>query len=112
MLNVSKEKAFPCTLIKKTSTQIPDYWGIECPVLSQRQIAKLRTRMNLTQAEMARLLGVANTLTISHWETGVSMPKGAVMRFLCLLDALSESELSKITAHLDNISKQEEKVSS
>ena len=74
-------------------------------MLNQRQITQLRSRMGLTQAKFANLLGVANVLTISHWETGVSLPKGAVMRFLCLLDNLSDFELKKIVTHLEQLSR-------
>ncbi len=99
-------------LDKTTDEQLPDSSGIEFPVLNQREIAQLRARMKLTQADLARLLGVANSLTISHWETGVSMPKGAVMRFLCLLDALSDAELSKIIDRLKKLSQEESRLRS
>jgi DNA-binding transcriptional regulator YiaG len=76
-------------------------------MLSPRQIAKLRDRMELTQVKMAELFGIANSLTVSHWETGKSAPKGPAMRFLTYLDTLSDAELKPILRRLGHITKQE-----
>ena len=73
-------------------------------MLSPHQIAALRKRMNISQAEMAALLGVASRLTVSQWENGFSTPGGPIMRFLSLLDDLSESELCKIMKRLEKLS--------
>lgn len=47
-------------------------------------IAELRTRLGLTQAEMAEALGVRQQ-TISEWETGRYLPRGASVRMLQFL---------------------------
>lgn len=71
--------------------------------LSQQEIAKLRKRLQWSQTTMARALGIANPMTISHWETGVRTPTATAMRLLCLLDSLSEPELRKISTRLEQI---------
>jgi DNA-binding transcriptional regulator YiaG len=76
-------------------------------MLNPRQIAKLRDRMELTQAKMAELFGIADALTLSRWETGKSVPKGPTMRFLTYLDTLSDLELKPILRRLSHITKQE-----
>jgi DNA-binding transcriptional regulator YiaG len=45
------------------------------------RIAALRAEMALTQAEMARELGVRQQ-TVSEWETGRYLPRGASARML------------------------------
>jgi DNA-binding transcriptional regulator YiaG len=47
-------------------------------------VAALRRRRGLSQAGMARLLGVRQQ-TISEWETGLHRPRGASARLLRLL---------------------------
>ena len=47
-----------------------------------RFIAEKRRAKNLTQEQLAELLGVSNK-TISKWETGKSMPDYAVVESLC-----------------------------
>ncbi len=76
-------------------------------MLGQRQIAELRKRMGLSQAEMASILGLANRLSISQWETGVSTPGGPAMRLLSLLDSLSGPELRKLAKRLEQITQDE-----
>ncbi len=51
---------------------------------SADSIAGLRARLGLTQAEMARALGVRQQ-TISEWETGRYEPRGASRRMLQFL---------------------------
>lgn len=72
--------------------------------LDQHQIAKLRKKLGWSQSAMARAFGVANPVTISHWETGVSTPTSTAMRLLCLLDSVSDQEMRKIALRLEQIS--------
>lgn len=90
-----------------SSMPFPEFYGIAFPMLDRRQIADLRKRMGFSQAEMAAALGVASRLTVSQWETGVSVPGGPAMRFLSLLDSLSNPELRKIIKQLENIMREE-----
>lgn len=62
----------PCKLTVMDST-----WNPEA-------IAELRARLGLTQAEMAGALGVRQQ-TISEWETGRYLPRGASVRMLQFL---------------------------
>ena len=52
----------------------PDPWTAE-------RIAALRDELGLTQAAMAEALGVRQQ-TISEWETGRYVPRGASVRML------------------------------
>ncbi|GIW13723.1 MAG: hypothetical protein KatS3mg062_1162 [Tepidiforma sp.] len=54
------------------------------PTWTPGEVAALRRRLGLTQAGMARLLGVRQQ-TISEWETGLHRPRGASARLLRLL---------------------------
>lgn len=47
-----------------------------------RLIAKKRKEKNLTQAQLAKNIGVSNK-TISKWETGKCMPDYSVIQELC-----------------------------
>jgi DNA-binding transcriptional regulator YiaG len=81
--------------------------GIAFPMLHPPQIAALRERMGLSQAEMAAVVGVSSRLTVSQWERGSSIPGGPVMRFLSLLDSLSAAELRTMIRRLEKINQDE-----
>ena len=49
-----------------------------------RSITELRRRLHMTQAEFARELGVRQQ-TVSEWETGRYLPRGASLRVLSML---------------------------
>ena len=57
-----------------------------------RFIAEKRRAKNLTQEQLAELLGVSNK-TISKWETGKSMPDYSIVELLCKELNISISEL-------------------
>jgi DNA-binding transcriptional regulator YiaG len=78
-------------------------------LMNPKQIANLRNRVGWTQIEMAKALGLASSLTVSHWETGTSTPTSVILRFLCLLDSLPDSELRKMTKRLEEIGRGEMK---
>ncbi|WP_322817865.1 helix-turn-helix domain-containing protein [Tepidiforma sp.] len=48
------------------------------------RVAALRRRLGLSQAGLARLLGVRQQ-TVSEWETGLHRPRGASARLLWLV---------------------------
>lgn len=48
------------------------------------RVASLRRRLGLSQAGLARLLGVRQQ-TVSEWETGLHRPRGASARLLWLV---------------------------
>ena len=55
-------------------------------------IAEKRRSINLTQEQLAELLGVSNK-TVSKWETGKSMPDYSVVELLCKELDITISEL-------------------
>ncbi len=57
-----------------------------------RFIAEKRRAKNLTQEQLAELLGVSNK-TISKWETGKSMPDYSIVELLCKELNITISEL-------------------
>jgi DNA-binding transcriptional regulator YiaG len=75
--------------------------------MDKKQVSKLRTRVGWSQTEMARAIGASHGITISHWETGVRVPREITKRFLRLLSDLSDSELRRATKLLEKISDEE-----
>lgn len=57
-----------------------------------RFIAEKRRARNLTQEQLAELLGVSNK-TVSKWETGKSMPDYSIVELLCKELNITISEL-------------------
>ena len=55
--------------------------------LSGEQIGDLRKRLGLSQAKLARAMGVS-VLTVSRWELGTNIPKESEMKQLELLREL------------------------
>lgn len=54
---------------------------VKRPAWTAERIAELRAELGLTQAEMAEELGVRQQ-TVSEWETGRYLPRGASTRML------------------------------
>lgn len=77
------------------------------PMLDGDQITELRKRMDLSQAEMADLLGMADRFVVSKWERGARPPGNPTMRLLSLLDRLPAQDLSEIVTHLKKIAEEE-----
>lgn len=59
--------------------------------MSPAKIKKIRTKLGLTQAELAEMIGVAK-LTLSQYETGFRNPNKTVILLLMVLDNLSADE--------------------
>ena len=59
------------------------------------RLVKLRHAANLTQEELAELLGVTQ-MCISSWETGRSAPKRTRMREVAKALKVSEAELAGV----------------
>lgn len=66
--------------VRRNEREIPD----PAPPLSAAQVAQLRTRMRLSQAEFAGLLSVS-AKTIQAWEQGLRRPDGPARRLMQLL---------------------------
>lgn len=52
--------------------------------MTTAEIRQIRERLNLTQVEFARELGVCQG-TVSHWEKGIRTPTGPAVRLLRIL---------------------------
>jgi putative transcriptional regulator len=62
--------------------------------MTTAEIRQIRERLNLTQVEFAKELGVCQG-TVSHWEKGIRTPTGPAVR---LLRILASSRVAKKTA--------------
>lgn len=59
--------------------------------MTTAEIRQIRERLNLTQVELAELLGVCQG-TVSHWEKGIRNPTGPAIR---LLRMMAKGQLQK-----------------
>ena len=75
---------------KTVSASIP-----EKPLrITAERIAKLRSKLGLSQAEFASLLGVS-AFSITHWESGKAVPREAQKRRIAEVRDLGKRELVK-----------------
>lgn len=65
----------------------------------------LRIRLGLTQAELARALGLANGNVIWRWESGSRAPNEALRRLFCYLNDLTENEAMEVIEKLSTYGK-------
>ena len=54
------------------------------------QFKEIRERLNFTQEEMAKILGLSGKKPISHYETGERTPSPMICAFMFYIDSLSE----------------------
>lgn len=59
------------------------------------RILKWRTRLGLTQVQFAKLLGVSH-LSVSHWESGKTIPREAQKRRIAELRDMGKRDLRKL----------------
>ena len=71
-------------------------------------VLKLRVRLEVTQTELAQILGSSGRAAIHHYEKGITNTSGIVNRFLAYLLSLSDPELKKTVARLQSIADEEE----
>jgi DNA-binding transcriptional regulator YiaG len=62
--------------------------------MSPQQIKRIREALNLTQQELADLIG-AQQVTVARWETGVNEPKGAYLKALQELAKKAKAKTKK-----------------
>lgn len=62
--------------------------------MSPTKIKKIRTKLGLTQVQLAESIGVAN-LTLSQYETGFRNPSKTVIILLMVLDGLSSNKATE-----------------
>ena len=70
--------------------------------LNAAGIARIRTKLKLTQAEFAKLLGVA-THTVSIWELDKSAPRAAMKLKICELRKVGKREINARLAEADEV---------
>jgi DNA-binding transcriptional regulator YiaG len=75
--------------------------------MDKRRILRLRERFGISQAKFSRAIGVANPMTISHWETGIRTPQGPTQRFLTFLEKLPNADFKKATSLLKKLDEEE-----
>lgn len=61
-------------------------WAYTCTMLDSRRLIAIRKRLDLSQEQMAQLLGVSFT-SVNRWEGGHSSPTGPVCDLYLALDA-------------------------
>lgn len=72
--------------------------------LSPRLIQSLRKRLNLTQGELARLVGVS-TVAVSTWESGRSRPRDESKARIIALRSLGRRDVQRLLAEQPEASK-------
>jgi len=65
--------------------------------LPPQRIRELRKSLNLTQQQMANLIGVTN-VSVCNWERGVYIPQSSQLKLLRELEAKAAHEAQSTTA--------------
>ncbi len=73
------------------------------------RIRKYRELRELSQKELADLIGVSNS-RVSNWEQGINRPNADIISDLCKALDVSPSELLDIQISTDNLNEQERKL--
>ena len=68
--------------------------------MSPKQFKAVRTRLRLTQDELAQIIGVSGKGPISHFETGFRTPSLLTQAVLGVLDGLTEVDAADLIARL------------
>lgn len=95
------EKLQPVPEVKPSSLPV----GPEKPVrVTPERIRKWRMKLNLSQSQYAALLDV-NVLSVNHWESGKTEPRGNQKQKIALLRDLGKRELRKLMAEKNIVPK-------
>lgn len=73
------------------------------------RIAKYRKAKNLSQRELAKLIGVSNT-RVSNWEQGTHRPDVDILSDICNVLDVSPSELLDIHLSTDEFTERERRI--
>ena len=73
------------------------------------RIRKYREAQNLSQKELAKLIGVSNS-RISNWEQGINRPDVNILASICKALKVSPSELLDIRLNPEAMNEHERKV--
>ena len=101
------EKLLPVPEAKPASI-LPPVSGKPVRVTSDR-IRKWRTKLGLSQAQYASILGV-NMLSVNHWESGKTEPRELQKQRIAQLRDLGKRELRKIMKEKNIVVKKTNKV--
>ncbi len=82
-------------LAKDSKIAIPKPEELEHSRLGAKNVAKLRKKLNLTRAEMAKLIGV-NPNSIFLWENDKATPRAAARAKIIALRGLGKKEIKKL----------------
>lgn len=66
----------------------------------ERDFAKIRKDLGLSQAQMSELLEVSGAIVISHWENGFRNPNAMTQKIYRMLDQLPNNDRKKLLAWL------------
>lgn len=67
------------------------------------ELTILRKRHFLLQVECAKIFGIKNPVTISHWETGHQKPPEIFRRLILFLLSLRRAQAEEIMRNLRNL---------
>ena len=83
----------------KEAIKLPKPEQLEHSRLGSNNIVKLRKKLNITRAEMGKLIG-ASSNSIFLWENGKANPRAAAKAKIIALRSLGRRELKKLLADL------------
>jgi DNA-binding transcriptional regulator YiaG len=72
-----------------------------------KELAEIRKRWGLTQAQMADLMEVSGKLIVSHWENGFRSPSSIVQKLYRMIDELPDHEAKQLVKWLEKYSSKE-----
>ena len=96
----AKIAKFEKILAKDSKIALPKPEELEHSRLGAKNIVKLRKKLELTRAEMAKLVG-ASTNSVFLWENGKATPRAAAKAKIIALRGLGKREIKKLLAGLD-----------
>ncbi len=87
-------------LAKDSKIALPKPEELEHSRLGAKNVAKLRKKLDLTRAEMAKLIGV-NPNSVFLWENGKATPRTAAKAKIIALRGLGKKEIRKMLGDLE-----------
>ncbi|MCC4085174.1 helix-turn-helix domain-containing protein [Enterococcus faecalis] len=77
-------------------------------IIFAQRLKNLREKRNLTQTELAEMLGYKNYTTVSKWESGDSLPRGKELKLLAEIFNISTDYMLGIEKNIKPVSSIEE----
>jgi DNA-binding transcriptional regulator YiaG len=82
------------TVSRQSGAIVPDVEETRQIRISPNSVKKLRTRLRLTQAQMAQLVDVS-TNTVVRWEQGTSSPRGGSRAVIASMRSMGIKQVKK-----------------